>query len=321
VPDAQVIRHPANFFEQLHLGGFHERIPPNKVMTAQEKHERSRYIFHTFRAFRGQYFGGFIIRNHLIWAMHRFKMPKDTPLPSQQFSFADSFAEQVSVIQALSARLLEKEKQLAALGGQKWLFDELTHKLQETEARWQAASGQVQAQRQMLDELTTAYQHAEIKLTAALLHSRQAIAQNIVKTHIVAGMALGFIPLPLLDMAASSAVQANLLRNLCKQYMVDFDTQAGQCAVSSMLRGALPVLMVLGLSSCAKIIPGLGTLGGGISMTLFMGATVYATGQVFIRHFEAGGTLQNFNSKHWQAFFQQQFEEGKVFIKANRIKD
>lgn len=248
-------------------------------------------------------------------------MSEDNPFPPQQFSFADSLAEQAKLIQELSARLQEKEKQLAALSNQKWLFDELTYKLQETESQWQAACGQVQTQRQLLDELTTACQYVEIKLTAALLHSRQTIAQNIVKTHIVAGMALGFIPLPVMDMVASSAVQANLLRNLCTHYTVDFDEHVSRCVLSSMLRGALPVLMVLGLSSVVKIIPGLGTLGGGISMTLLVGATVYASGQVFIRHFEAGGSLQNFNSLHWQAFFQQQFEEGKAFIKANRIKD
>lgn len=50
-------------------------------------------------------------------------------------------------------------------------------------------------------------------------------------------------------------------------------------------------------------------------MTALAGAVTYATGQVFIRHFEAGGTFQNFESKHWQAFFKQQLEEGKTFVK------
>jgi uncharacterized protein (DUF697 family) len=176
-------------------------------------------------------------------------------------------------------------------------------------------------QTQLINELTEKLQNTEIKLAAVIYESRSALAENMVKTHIITGMALGLLPLPVLDMMALSGVQANLLRILCNQYQVNYDEQISKCIVSSMIRGSLPILTVLGLSSITKIIPGIGTLGGGISMALLVGATVYATGQVFIRHFEAGGSLQDFNNKHWRQFFQQQFEEGKTFIKANRLKD
>ncbi len=225
------------------------------------------------------------------------------------------------MIQELSTCIQQKEMELATLSGQDWLIDELTHKLQETETDWRVACEQVQNQRLLIGELTTKLHEVEIKLAAALIQSQHTIAQNVVKTHIVAGMALGLLPFPLLDMVASSGVQANLLRNLCKHYEVDFDEQVSKCILSAMVRGALPVLAVLSLSSFTKLIPGIGTIGGGISMTVLVGATVYATGQVFIRHFEVGGTLQDFNNKHWRAFFQQQFEEGKAFIKANRIRE
>jgi uncharacterized protein (DUF697 family) len=247
-------------------------------------------------------------------------MQEYTPGPADNASLSDQLEEQARLIQELGSRLQQKEKDLAVSGEQGGLLDELVQKLQETETDWRIACEQVQNQKELIDELTAKLRELEIKLTAAFIRGRDAVAQNIVKTHIVAGMALGFIPFPLLDMAASSGVQANLLRNLCNHYEVDFDDQAGKYALSSMLRGALPVVAILGLSSLTKLIPGIGTLGGGISMTLFVGATVYATGQVFIRHFEAGGSLRDFNSKHWQAFFRQQFEEGKSFIKTNKIR-
>ena len=176
-------------------------------------------------------------------------------------------------------------------------------------------------QAQLITELTAKLQTTEIKLAALIFESRSAIAENMIKTHIITGMAMGLIPLPVLDMMALSGVQANLLRLLCNHYQVDFNEQISKCIVSSMIRGALPVLTMLSLSSFTKIIPGIGTLGGGISMSLLVGATVYATGQVFVRHFETGGSLEDFHYKHWQLFFEQQFEEGKVFIKANRLKD
>jgi uncharacterized protein (DUF697 family) len=173
-------------------------------------------------------------------------------------------------------------------------------------------------QGQLIDDLTTKLLEVEIKLAAISLQSKHIAAQNIVKTHMVAGMALGLLPSPLFDIAALSGVQLNLLRNLCQQYAVEFDEQVSKGLLTSLASGALPVLAVLGLSSFAKLIPGIGTVGGGISMTVLAGATIYATGQVFIRHFETGGTLQDFDAKHWQMLFKQQFEEGKAFVK-NRI--
>ena len=247
--------------------------------------------------------------------------------------------EQAQLIQELTTMIQQKEQELAELSGQARLLDKLTHKLQETEMAIQASNAQVQTksrlideltgklkdreqqimtaaeQAQLIDELTMKLQEVEIKLAAASLQGKHMTAQNRVKTHMVAGMALGLLPAPVFDIAALSGVQLNLLRSLCRHYGVDFDEQVSKGILSSLISGSLPVLTVLGLSSVAKLIPGIGTVGGGLSMTLLAGATIYATGQVFIRHFEAGGSLQDFDGKHWQAFFKQQFEEGKISVR------
>lgn len=247
-------------------------------------------------------------------------MPEANSIPPPP-NLAQQLKEQAQMIQELTALIQEKELELAGLSGQKQLVEELSHKLQETEDSNYLTYQQLQSQAMLIEELSIKLQEAEIRLTAAFIQNRHTIAENVVKTHIVAGMALGLIPLPMLDMAASSGVQANLLRNLCQHYAVDFDEQASKHVLSAMIRGSIPVLTVLSISSFTKLIPGIGTIGGGISMTLAVGASIYATGQVFIRHFEAGGNLQNFNNDHWRAFFKQQFEEGKAYIKENRIRD
>lgn len=150
--------------------------------------------------------------------------------------------------------------------------------------------------------------------------ARHEKALNLVKIHAATGMAVGLIPFPLIDMAALSEVQANLLRSLCKHYGIDFNADTGKIMLSALAGGSLPVAGALGLGSFAKLIPGVGAIGGAISMVVLAGATVYAAGQVLIRHFEAGGTLRDFNAKHWQAFFLEQFEEGKAFVKATRTR-
>ncbi|OQX16345.1 MAG: hypothetical protein BWK73_03880 [Thiothrix lacustris] len=173
----------------------------------------------------------------------------------------------------------------------------------------------VNEQGELIDELTLRLQEIEIKLATASLQSKHVVAQSIVKTHIIAGMSLALLPAPLFDIAALTGTQLNMLRSLSLNYEVSFDEQTGRAVLTSLISGSLPVLTVIGLSSIAKIIPGIGTMGGGLSMTVLSGAVIYATGQVFIRHFETGGTFQNFEGKHWQAFFKQQLEEGRAFVK------
>ncbi len=243
-------------------------------------------------------------------------------------------------IEELIARIQQKEKELLALNDQAHIIDNLTRKLQNTEVAMQAATRQVEEkalmidklqdkleaqsllmmtnneQAELIDDLTGRLQEMEIKLAASSINSQHVAAQNIAKTHMIAGMSLGLLPAPLFDIAALTGTQLNLLRSLSQHYGISFDEQTSKAVVTSLLSGSIPVLTVLGLSSIVKIIPGIGTIGGGISMTVLAGAVIYATGQVFIRHFEAGGTLENFDGKHWQAFFKEQLAEGKAFVRS-----
>jgi len=167
----------------------------------------------------------------------------------------------------------------------------------------------------LIDELALKLQEVEIKLASASLQNMHIIAQNTVKTHMLAGMTLGLLPAPLFDIAALTGTQVSLLRSLSRHYEVDFEERQGKVFATSLLGGSLPVLTVMGLSSVAKVVPGVGTVAGGIGMTTLAGAIIYATGQVFIRHFESGGTFKDFDAKHWRAFFKEQLQEGKTYTK------
>lgn len=268
----------------------------------------------------------------------RDSSPQKTPTLSQQVS------EQAELIEELTARLREKEQELTAHNGHSRLIEEMAHKLQSTEQTMAITSEQAQSSKRAINELTARIQlqeqeltsadeqaeliseltanlhEVEIKLASASIDNRRIMAQNITKTHMMAGMALGLLPTPLIDIAGLAGTQLNLLRSLCKHYNVDFDDQTGKAVLTSLISGSLPVLAVVGLSSFAKLIPGIGTISGGISITVLSGSIIYATGQVFTRHFEAGGGFQNFDSKHWQTFFKEQFEKGKVIVKSRLEK-
>jgi hypothetical protein len=55
----------------------------------------------------------------------------------------------------------------------------------------------------------------------------------------------------------------------------------------------------------------IGGLLGILAVPAFAGATTYAIGKVFIRHFESGGTFLDFDPSKAKAYFQQQFKKAK----------
>ena len=201
-------------------------------------------------------------------------------------------------------------------------IDALEHKLSVEAQQKQLAEKQKMVasaeQTILIEGLTEKIQEVEIKLASTSQQNNHVVAQSTVKMHMIAGMTLGLLPAPLFDIAALSGTQHNLLRSLSFHYGVDFDEKLGKTLVTSLVSGSLPVLAVVGLSSFVKIIPGIGTVGGGIGMTVISGAVIYATGQVFIRHFEAGGTIESFDAKQWKSYFKAQLEEGKIAIKRQR---
>lgn len=163
----------------------------------------------------------------------------------------------------------------------------------------------------LIVELSDMLIKSEIKLQDCHLQSKHFAAQNIVKTHMASGGAMALLPIPIFDFASLAATQLSLVRRLTQHYEIDFDETMAKSVLVSLFSGVIPLVTVVGLSSLAKIIPGIGSIGGGISMSVLSGALVYATGQVFIKHFEQGGTLEDFNSKYWIESFKQSFETHK----------
>ena len=78
----------------------------------------------------------------------------------------------------------------------------------------------------------------------------------------------------------------------------------------------LPLSRVLflaraGARSVVKLIPGLGTIIGGVTISIFNGASTYALGEVFKKHFDMGGTILDFDTDRLRKVFKEKFEKGK----------
>ncbi len=144
-------------------------------------------------------------------------------------------------------------------------------------------------------------------------------ANHIVNNYTAASMGTGFIPIPFADQLFLMGIQRKMLYELTELYQLPFSKKIGQSIVNTLLKSLLSSNMIKGvLGNMIKFIPGIGTAIGGFSISVFNGASTYAIGQVFIQHFESGGTLINFELKKAQAMLKIKFKEGEQ--KAKEIK-
>ncbi|MEQ8703515.1 MAG: DUF697 domain-containing protein [Phaeodactylibacter sp.] len=131
---------------------------------------------------------------------------------------------------------------------------------------------------------------------------------TIIRNHVVWSMGSGLIPILIADIFAISAVQLDMIRQMSKVYNVDFSETQGKAIVTSLTSSTLARI---GAGSLAKMIPVVGSVIGGITVSIFAGASTYALGQVFKRHYESGGTILDFDPARLKKMYKEQFEKGK----------
>ena len=141
-------------------------------------------------------------------------------------------------------------------------------------------------------------------------------ANSIIKNHMIWSMGAGFIPVPIADLFAVSAIQLDMIRQMCKLYEIDFKQTEGK-AVRTALTGS--GLARLG-ARAVKFIPGVGSILGGITMAALSGASTYALGEVFKKHFETGGTFLDFDPERLKKYYNEKFEKGKEVAEELRKK-
>ena len=140
---------------------------------------------------------------------------------------------------------------------------------------------------------------------------RHAAADHVLRQYTLGAMAVGLVPIPVVDLVALVAVQLKMLHSLAGVYDIEFKADLGRSAVASLVGGTVSTSLSPTLAaSLAKLIPGIGqTLASG-SASLLNGAATYAVGKVFIQHFAAGGTFLSFDPEAVRDYFQTQLQEG-----------
>ncbi len=136
---------------------------------------------------------------------------------------------------------------------------------------------------------------------------KEANANSIIRNHMIWSMGAGFIPVPIADFFAVTAIQLDMIRQLSRMYDVDFKETSGKAIITS-LSGASVARMG---SRAIKFIPGIGSILGGVTLAILSGASTYALGEVFKSHFESGGTFLDFDVSRLKRMYDEKFEKGK----------
>lgn len=131
----------------------------------------------------------------------------------------------------------------------------------------------------------------------------------------------GLLPIPLIDLTAIYAAQVTMITQMSKVYGITFSEHKFKNILLPLFGalGIMPVATGL-LASAVKVIPGVGHVVSGLSLPAMAGAITYATGKIFTAHFEAGGTLLDFNADAMKEHYQKLFEEGKEEVKETTAK-
>lgn len=125
------------------------------------------------------------------------------------------------------------------------------------------------------------------------LHRAQA--QAIVDRHTTLSAIGGIVPIPLADTISLMVIVSRMVGALARHYGVPSRPERLRTITAAVIGGvAPPVLSGITVSGLARLVPGAYLFGAALSSTAAAGLT-RALGQAFILHFEAGGTVLDFD--------------------------
>ena len=142
------------------------------------------------------------------------------------------------------------------------------------------------------------------------MSNKREQADAIIKKHVLFSIGGGLIPIPLVDMAAVTALQVSMLEQLADLYGIGYNRSIAKSFIAALTGSTVAKLG----ASLIKAIPGIGTIIGGVAMSATSGASTYALGQVAISQFEASGSLEDIDVEDAKVAYEEAFEQGKEVV-------
>ena len=120
-------------------------------------------------------------------------------------------------------------------------------------------------------------------------------ATAIVRSYFGWSAAAGLVPVPWLDFAAVVAVLSKMVEDLAHLYGKPVDRNSTKPAIIGLLTTTGGFLLAGPAAGLLRVVPIIGPLAGMLTQPAMATASCWITGRVFIRHFEQGGTIDDFD--------------------------
>ncbi|MBU0724003.1 MAG: DUF697 domain-containing protein [Alphaproteobacteria bacterium] len=149
----------------------------------------------------------------------------------------------------------------------------------------------------------------------------QTLAGNsLIKNYVVASVAASAVPVPLFDIAAVTAIQLRMIQKLSHLYGKPFSEGVVRSIIASLGGSVVGIGVGAMAASLVKFVPVIGWAASIMSLPLIAGASTYAIGQVFQKHYAEGGTAFDLKTEDVKAYYKEQFEKGKVMAAEAKAK-
>lgn len=153
---------------------------------------------------------------------------------------------------------------------------------------------------------------ADMSVNEETLENSQDRAAKAISTSVKWAAAASVIPVPYLDLLGLAAVQLGMVKDIAEAYGQEPKAEVTRGLISALLGTLAPTAASGALvGSSLKFVPFGGSLLGSISVAAFGAAATYAVGKVFVRHFESGGTIDDFSVEAVQEDLKKDFAAAK----------
>lgn len=151
--------------------------------------------------------------------------------------------------------------------------------------------------------------HSASDMTA---NERETWTKGLIRNYSYGSIAVGLVPIPLIDFVALTGLQMKLIHTLSTFYGVPFSEERGKKIISSLVGASVPLGLTIAACRILKIVPIIGFIGSVVSMSTLSAASTYAIGKIFVRHFESGGTFLDLDPTKVKDYYKEHFEKGKT---------
>jgi len=134
-------------------------------------------------------------------------------------------------------------------------------------------------------------------------------ANKLIKKYAFGSGLFGYIPFPVVDALGIMAVQRKMLFHLAKIYDIPFSRSLAKDLLRTLAGG---IASQAAVPMAIKIIPGINVVFGSTGMAAIGSTSTYAVGKTFKRHFDEGGTLEDFNPVEEKEIFEEELKKGII---------